>query len=350
MEGAGFPPEPLLIDDDDESWQSVPPHPATAVLPSCILSYPAPYPPTPFAAHTVHPAPPFSHPGVHPPHLPLPSPAPPFLGTSSLSLTISGSLFSSLPANNNVTVGGSPCNVTASSTTSITCSVGDHTPAGSRLVDVLVSGLGRAAPSPSTLSTNITIKSLYITSFTPTTLSSSNYTLVNITGKGFDGLVCANNILKVNGVLCGTVTCNSTAIAAWFPGSTPAASGTVFVEVLDAATGAVQDSNSAAAGVTVTSGSAPRIIGLNTPSNLTGAGGLVAVSVDPSVNVSAVAYMWLLPATSMGFSSGAALANVSAAFANALPCANVCGHGRGHAGGHGSVLLNGCALVMGVNS
>ena len=67
-------------------------------------------------------------------------------GTSALgtSITVSGTRFSSTQADNTVTIGGVDCNVTAATSTSITCDVGNG-PVGDYKVEVNVAGKGFAS-------------------------------------------------------------------------------------------------------------------------------------------------------------------------------------------------------------
>ena len=62
------------------------------------------------------------------------------------SITVSGTRFSSIQADNTVTIGGVDCTVTEATTTSITCDVGNG-PVGDHKVMVNVAGKGFASHS-----------------------------------------------------------------------------------------------------------------------------------------------------------------------------------------------------------
>lgn len=68
----------------------------------------------------------------------------PTTGSLGTTVDISGTQFSAVETENNVAIGGVTCNVTASSTTSITCDLGNG-PLGLSYVVVTVEGLGRAS-------------------------------------------------------------------------------------------------------------------------------------------------------------------------------------------------------------
>ncbi|WAR05573.1 PKHL1-like protein, partial [Mya arenaria] len=129
----------------------------------------------------------------------------PSTGTLALgtSVTISGTGFSSNQSDNSVTIGGVACSVTAATSTSITCSVGNG-PVGTYPVVVNIAGKGYASGS---------IEFTYtadVTGISPASSSLGGGVVLTVTGYGFksDATITINsNDCGVLSVTTDTVTC-----------------------------------------------------------------------------------------------------------------------------------------------
>jgi hypothetical protein len=142
----------------------------------------------------------------------------PQTGSEGTSVTITGTNFSTLSANNIVKFNGTTAIVTASTTTSITTSV----PAGITTGPITVTVNGNTATS----STNFGVPVPTITSFTPE--SGSVGTSVVITGTNFSATP-ANNIVKFNGSIATATASTTTSITTSVP--LGASSGAITVTV-----------------------------------------------------------------------------------------------------------------------
>ena len=203
------------------------------------------------------------------------------------SLTISGSNFQS---GANVTIGGSDCNVTAHTPTSITC----DTPSGSGNSAVIVT-------NPSGVKRKSTIEYIappIITSFTPTKGKLTGSDVITINGENFTeggsfnistaGVTCAStNLISATQVTCTTT-------------SSGATSGNIVVTN--------NDGQSATLGTFEYRG-APTISGI-TPNSGALAGGTIVTITGTSFDTSNVA-------VTLG---GSACTNVSVASATSLTC------------------------------
>ncbi|KXZ43941.1 hypothetical protein GPECTOR_77g37 [Gonium pectorale] len=208
---------------------------------------------------------------------------------SSLPLTITGTQFDAGLVN--VTVGAAICNVTSVSATQIVCSVSDDAPAGVRLVNVNVAGLGNAAGAR-----NVTIETLYVTGVNPSPalVASSGLSILNITGKGFDEVQCANNKVLIDDDECGVLACGPTFLTVLYTGNAGAdvASAAITAQVYEA--GRLIDVDVPASPTVAVSGAAPTITGITSPDTMPGAGGTVTVSLT-GAGPADVAAMHMVP-------------------------------------------------------
>lgn len=144
----------------------------------------------------------------------------PAIGTTGESITITGTGFSPVQANNVVQFNSTAATVTASSATSITATV----PAGATTGPISVTVDGRTATSGS----NFTfVHPPTISSFSPG--SGPPGTTVTISGANFDP-VPANNTVRINGALMTVTSSTATSIVADIPAS--AVSGLITVTVI----------------------------------------------------------------------------------------------------------------------
>eukprot|EP00798_Chlamydomonas_sp_ICE-L_P018970 gene18969-25545_t len=120
-----------------------------------------------------------------------------FSSETTLNLTISGSGFSPQAAGNTVTVGRSVCQIVSATVIQIVCSVSNQATSGLHPVSVNVVGVGLAASSET-----VSLRTLFLTSFTPSAVSPSASTFINLTGRGFDPRTPENNLVTVAGVAC----------------------------------------------------------------------------------------------------------------------------------------------------
>jgi photosystem II stability/assembly factor-like uncharacterized protein len=140
----------------------------------------------------------------------------PSSGIVGALVTINGTNFSTIPANNNVTFNGVRATVTASNSTSITA----YVPATSTgRIQVTVDGITAISSADFTVERPPTISS-----FSP--ISGPIGTSVTITGTNFSGIP-ANNMVKFNGIAASVTASTSTTITAVLP--TGASSGTISV-------------------------------------------------------------------------------------------------------------------------
>ena len=138
-------------------------------------------------------------------------------GSSSTSLTITGTLFGTVTSDVTVKIGGEACSVSSVTATSISCSI-TSAPVGEHNVDVMVSNVGRATPtvkvnSPDTL-----------TSVTPSSGSTQGKTLITIQGNGF---VFNKTTVQIDGNECDIISTTLTVIKC----STPAGAGSTTITV-----------------------------------------------------------------------------------------------------------------------
>ena len=118
-------------------------------------------------------------------------------GTAATTLTISGSGFGSEVAAVRVTVGGTPCNVTAVTDTQVTCSASSYT-AGKNLVKVYVGGVGRADGDV------VADLPLVLQSVQPTQAYVPVQTVVKVSGVGFSEAL-VNNVVQIGDQTCVVV-------------------------------------------------------------------------------------------------------------------------------------------------
>jgi hypothetical protein len=132
----------------------------------------------------------------------------PTSGTIGTSVTITGTNFSTTPANNIVEFNGTSATVSASTATTITTSV----PVGATTGPVSIT----IGCNTVTSSTNFTISSVLptITSFTPS--SGPISTVVTITGTNFS-VTPANNTVRFNGTLATATSSSATSITTSVP-------------------------------------------------------------------------------------------------------------------------------------
>jgi gliding motility-associated-like protein len=145
----------------------------------------------------------------------------PTSGSVNTSVTITGTNFSTTPANNTVKFNGTTSVVTASTTTSITTTV----PAGATIGKISVTVGGNTATSTNDF-TVTTVSSPTITSFTPT--SGPVNTTVTITGTNFS-TTPASNTVKFNGTTAVVTASTATSITTTVP--TGATTGKISVTV-----------------------------------------------------------------------------------------------------------------------
>jgi hypothetical protein len=145
----------------------------------------------------------------------------PTSGSVNTSVTITGTNFSTTPANNIVKFNGTTAVVTASTATSITTTV----PTGATTGKISVTVGGNTATSTNDF-TVTTASSLTITSFTPT--SGPVNTPVTITGTNFSATP-ANNTVKFNGTTAVVTASTATSITTTVP--TGATTGKISVTV-----------------------------------------------------------------------------------------------------------------------
>jgi CHU_C Type IX secretion signal domain/IPT/TIG domain len=145
----------------------------------------------------------------------------PISGLVSTTVTITGTNFSTTPANNTIKFNGTTSVVTASTATSITTTV----PAGATTGKITVTVGGNTATSTNDF-TVTTASSVTITSFTPT--SGLVSTTVTITGTNFS-TTPTNNTVKFNGTTSVVTASTTTSITTTVP--TGATTGKISVTV-----------------------------------------------------------------------------------------------------------------------
>ncbi|KXZ49222.1 hypothetical protein GPECTOR_22g813 [Gonium pectorale] len=233
---------------------------------------------------------------------------------SSLPLTVIGSGFAAGGAVN-VTVGSTICAITSVADTQIVCSVPNSAPAGLRAVTVNVAGLGNAIGS-----VNVTLTTLRVTGITPSSavLASGGFSIINVTGRGFDRANCANNRVLVGGVRCGILACSSDFATVLYPGGSTANGAvlTIAAQVLEG--GAVLDEHSPTSPAVQVDSGAPAITGISSPTLMPAAGGAVTVALA-GATASDVVGMYLVP----GISDVTNFTAASAAYKSRMPCSGV---------------------------
>eukprot|EP00798_Chlamydomonas_sp_ICE-L_P031254 gene31253-6400_t len=216
-----------------------------------------------------------------------------FISAATLQLNITGMLFSERVVDNEVTVGGTACVVISASTKKIVCSLPSTGPAGQHALTVNVAGVGLASGS-----VMMTVKTLLIRSFRPSSVSASTSAFVNITGRGFDAIAWHNNRVSIGDVDCmvAYVSRDATELVAYFPGNggVPVPAASIVVEMDDL--GGTMIDSATAATTLVISDSAPSLATLLTPSDgvvsTYGSNFSIKVSgIDPSTLTS----VWLVP-------------------------------------------------------
>lgn len=123
-------------------------------------------------------------------------------------MTIAGTLFSSTVTENRVTVGGITVAVSSASATQLVAAV-DELPAGTHLVDVLVSGYGYATGTSSNRQYTVTLS---VSSVSPSSGSVAGGSEVTVTGSGFNKYsVIANSVSLCNST-CDVSSATATSI------------------------------------------------------------------------------------------------------------------------------------------
>ncbi|GIM05166.1 hypothetical protein Vretimale_9611 [Volvox reticuliferus] len=236
-----------------------------------------------------------------------------FNGPSTLPLTITGSGFRDGPAVE-VRVGTALCNVTSVTATQIVCDVAGTAPAGIRLVTVNVEDLGFADGA-----VNVTLETLYVTGSAPSpaVVSSTGFSVLNFTGKGFDYVNCTNNKLIIGGVPCGIINCQPSLLMVIYPGNggTAIAAASVTAEVYEK--GNLIDSDTPSSIKVAVSSSAPTISAIS-PARMPGAGGTITVALA-GTTASMVGAIYMVPY----ISSLANYTEVSVAFNTRVMCTNI---------------------------
>jgi gliding motility-associated-like protein len=144
----------------------------------------------------------------------------PTSGVVGTTVTITGTNFSSTPANNTVRFNGTTAVVSASTATSITTTV----PAGATTGAITVTVAGNTATSTDNFAVTVPLPT--ITSFTPT--SGPIGTTVTVTGTNFS-TTPANNIVRFNGTTATVSASTATNVTTTVP--TGATTGTITVTV-----------------------------------------------------------------------------------------------------------------------
>lgn len=144
----------------------------------------------------------------------------PTSGTQGTSVTITGTNFSTTPANNVVKFSGTTANVTSSTATSIVTAV----PVDAVTGPITVTVGGSTATSATDF--NISLPTPTITGFTPA--NGQIGTVVTITGTNFNAIP-ANNIVKFNGTLATVTASTATSITTAIPAGATTGSITVTI-------------------------------------------------------------------------------------------------------------------------
>lgn len=143
------------------------------------------------------------------PSLPTITSFTPGSGLIGISVTITGTNFSTTPSNNIVMFNGTSAVVTASTTTSITCTV----PASATTGKISVTVAGNTATSASDFTIQTTI-SHTITNFSPT--SGPIGTTVTISGTNFSTIPSENTVM-FNGTIATVLSCTTNSITTAVP-------------------------------------------------------------------------------------------------------------------------------------
>lgn len=99
------------------------------------------------------------------------------------------------------------CAVTFASAGLITCQLPNTGAGGARLVRVRVAGKGFAG-SANTAVVTVSVRVLAVTGVSPAVVSATaGATVLNVTGRGFDDVVCDRNRVSVGAAACGVLTC-----------------------------------------------------------------------------------------------------------------------------------------------
>uniref|UniRef100_H2YQB4 Polycystic kidney and hepatic disease 1 (autosomal recessive)-like 1 n=1 Tax=Ciona savignyi TaxID=51511 RepID=H2YQB4_CIOSA len=120
----------------------------------------------------------------------------PSSGSSGDSITLTGTGFSATMDDNDVTIGGVACVVTAASKTSVTCMLG-NSPGGRQPLAMKVAGKGWKTGSVSTAVATFAVTST-VTSIVPASGSTNGCTSVTITGSGGHFVFSTNKKLILN--------------------------------------------------------------------------------------------------------------------------------------------------------
>ncbi|OWF48084.1 Fibrocystin-L [Mizuhopecten yessoensis] len=143
-------------------------------------------------------------------------------GISHTKIQISGSGFSDIPNNNNVTIKGVVCNVTMATNSTITCDI-DSIPSGEHIVvvNVLGSGIAKSRDGNLTISFNTQIDGV-----NPTRSGMGGSVKLSITGSGFN----RNSSVKLGAKTCDVQSVSTTNIVCLVPSTSTAEVVPVTVE------------------------------------------------------------------------------------------------------------------------
>ncbi|XP_021369085.1 fibrocystin-L-like isoform X2 [Mizuhopecten yessoensis] len=156
----------------------------------------------------------------------------PGTGQSGTVATITGTGFSATSADNSVMLGGVACEVTSSTSTSISCTLGS-TPAGTHMVGVNVAGFGLAHGSDVNF-----ICSAGIISFLPASSTLGGGVNLTLTGHGFRN----DAMVTVGGQPCPVISNSPGQLVCVIPPRTSAGSVTVVLAMTGVATITASDS------------------------------------------------------------------------------------------------------------
>ncbi|KAG2448780.1 hypothetical protein HYH02_006132 [Chlamydomonas schloesseri] len=129
-------------------------------------------------------------------------------GFASLTMNITGAGFNTSIAGNEVFLDDdTQCAITFASASVITCQLPNTGSGGARLVRVRVAGKGFAA-SANTGVVTVSVRVLAVTGVSPAVVSATGgATVLNVTGRGFDDVVCDRNRVSVGAATCGVLSC-----------------------------------------------------------------------------------------------------------------------------------------------
>ena len=257
----------------------------------------------------------------------------PVSGLVGITVTISGTNFSTTPVNNTVKFNGTTAVVTASTTTSITTTV----PASATTGKIAVTVAGNTANSTNDFTVTTPLPT--ITSFTP--VSGQVNTPVTITGTNFS-TTPANNTVKFNGTTAVVSASTATSITVTVPAN--ATTGEITVTIAG-------NTGTSATNFTVTAGATINIA--TQPSASSVCNGASATFTTAATGTTNIAYQWQFATTLAGtytnISNGGGYANTTTASLSVSTTGNF-GEGfyRCHISGDlaATVFTNGVQLTI----